>query len=148
MTRVLRTAPGSKNQERTGSWRGTYLSLSGAAGGVPESARGGVTPLRSWPRTWAASFSTWGPADADATSAVAGVDDAPRTLLAPFRVELLSVCCAAANPAFNSLIFLMAWRVFLFRAADGGGPEAPVISTSGSLPMEESEVNSASSSAG
>ena len=71
----------------------------------------------------------------------------PRTLLARFRVELLSVCCAAANPAFNSWIFLMARRDFLLRAADGGSPEAPVISTSGSLPTEESEENSASSSA-
>ena len=42
----------------------------------------------------------------------------------------------------------MVLRVFLFRAADCGGPEAPVISTSGSLPTEESEENSASSSAG
>ena len=77
-----------------------------------------------------------------------GGADAPRTLLAPFRVELLSVYCAAANSAFDSWIFLMARRVFLLRAADGGGPESPVISTSGSLPMEESEENSASSTAG
>ena len=73
--------------------------------------------------------------------------DAPRTLLAPFRVELLNDCCAAANPAFDSWIFLTVRRVFLLRAADGGGPEAPVISTSGSLPTEESEENSAFSSA-
>ena len=72
----------------------------------------------------------------------------PRTLLVPFRVELLNVCCTAANPAFDSWIFLTARRFFLLRVADGGGPEAPVISTSGSLPTEESEENSASSSAG
>ena len=42
----------------------------------------------------------------------------------------------------------MTRRVFLPRVTDGGGPEAPVISTSGSLPTEESEENSASSSAG
>ena len=79
---------------------------------------------------------------------VAGGANAPRTLLAPFRVELLSVYCTAADPAFNSWIFLMARRDFLLRAADGSGLEAPVTSTSGSLPMEESEENSASSSAG
>ena len=73
--------------------------------------------------------------------------DAPRNLLAPFQVELLSVCCTADNPAFESWIFLTVRRIFLLRAADGGGPEAPVISTSGSLPMEESEENLASSSA-
>ena len=84
----------------------------------------------------------------DATSVVAGGADAPRTLLAPLRVELFSACCAAANPAFDSWIFLTARRVFLPRAADGGGPEAPVISTSGSLPTEESKENSASSSLG
>ena len=66
---------------------------------------------------------------------MAGGADAPRTLLAPFQVELLNVCCAATNLAFDSWIFLMARRVFLLRAADGGGPEAAVISTSGSLPM-------------
>ena len=110
--------------------------------------RGGVTSPRSWPSTWAASFSAWGPADTDPISAVAGGADAPRTLLAPFRVELLSVSCAAANPAFNSWIFLMAQHVFLLRAVDGGSLEAPVISTSGSLPTEELEENSASSSAG
>ena len=72
----------------------------------------------------------------------------PRTLLIPFWVELLSVCCAAANPAFDSRIFLMVWHVFLLRVVGGSGPEAPVISTSGSLPTEESEENSVSSSAG
>jgi hypothetical protein len=63
--------------------------------------------------------------------------DIPRTLLVPFRVELLSVCCAATNPAFNKEIFLMARHIFLLREADGGGPEAPVISTFGSLTTEE-----------
>ena len=79
---------------------------------------------------------------------VAGGADAPQTFLAPFRVELLSVCCAAANPAFDSWIFLTVRCVFLPRAADSGGPEVLMISTSGSLPTEESEENSASSSAG
>ena len=79
---------------------------------------------------------------------MAGGADVPRTLLVPFWVELLSVSCAAANPAFDSGIFLTARHVFLLKAADGGGLEAPVISTSDSLPMEESEENSASSSAG
>ena len=107
--------------------------------------RGSITSPRSWPSTWAASFSTWGLVDANPTSAVVGGADAPQTLLAPFRVELLCVCCTTANPAFDSWIFLMGWHVFVLKAADGGGPEAPVISTSGSLPTEE---NSASSSAG
>ena len=39
----------------------------------------------------------------------------------------------------------MARRVFLLGAATVGGPEAPVISTSDSLPTEESEENSISS---
>ena len=39
----------------------------------------------------------------------------------------------------------MVRHIFLPRVANGGGPEAPVISTSGSLPTEE---NSACSSAG
>ena len=90
---------------------------------------------------------TRGPVSADPTSVVAEGADAPRTLLAPLRVELFSAYCAAANPAFDSWIFLTARRVFLPRAADGGGPEAPVIYTSGSLPTEESEENLASSSA-
>ena len=72
----------------------------------------------------------------------------PRTLLVPLRVEILSVCCAATNPAFDSGIFFTAQRVFLLGAADDSGPEAPVISTSDSLPTEESEENSISSSAG
>jgi len=42
----------------------------------------------------------------------------------------------------------MARRIFLLGAADDGGPEVPVISTSDSLPTEESEENSISSSAG
>ena len=42
----------------------------------------------------------------------------------------------------------MVWRVFLLGAADDGDLEAPVISTSDSLPTEESEENSISSSAG
>jgi len=67
-------------------------------------------------------------------------------LLVPLRVELLSDCCAAANPAFDSGIFFMARRVFLLWAAEVGGPEAPVITTSDSLPTEESEENSISSS--
>ena len=79
---------------------------------------------------------------------MAGGADALWTLLAPLRVELFSACCAAANPAFDSWIFLTVRHVFLPRTADGGGPEAPMISTSGSLPTEESEENSASSSAG
>jgi len=69
-------------------------------------------------------------------------------LLVPIGVELLSVYCAAANPAFDSRIFFTARRIFLLGAADDGGPEAPVISTSDSLPTEESEDNSISSSAG
>ena len=69
-------------------------------------------------------------------------------MLVPLWVELLSDCCAAANPAFDSEIFFMARCVFLLGAADDGGPEAPVISTSNSLPTEESEENSISSSAG
>ena len=52
--------------------------------------------------TWAASFSAWGLADADPTSAVAGGADAPRTLLVPLGVELLSNLCTAVNPAFDS----------------------------------------------
>ena len=60
-------------------------------------------------------------------------------------VELLSDLCAAVNPAFDSRIFLTVRRVFLLEAAEDGGPEAPVISTSDSLPTEESE-NSISSS--
>ena len=64
------------------------------------------------------------------------------------RVELLSALCAAVNPAFNSGIFFTARSVFLLEAAKDSGPEAPVISTSDSLPMEESVENSISSSAG
>ena len=79
---------------------------------------------------------------------MAGGADAPRTLLVPLWVELLSDYCAAANPAFDSEIFFMARCVFLLGAADDGGPEAPVISTSDSLPLEESEDNSTSSSTG
>jgi hypothetical protein len=123
------------------------FNLNGAAGGAPELAHGDTTSPFSWPRTWAASFSTWGPDDADLTSAVAGGTDAPRTLLALLRVELFNACCTAASPTFDSWIFFTVQCVFLPRAADGGGPEAPVISTSSSLPTEESEENSASSSA-
>jgi len=63
-------------------------------------------------------------------------------------VELLSDFSATVNPAFNSGIFFMARHVFLFGVAEDGGPEVPVISTSDSLPTEESEENSLSSSAG
>ena len=66
-------------------------------------------------------------------------------MLVPLWVELLSDCCAAANPAFDSVTFFMARHVFLLGAADDGGPEALVISTSDSLPTEESEENSTSS---
>ena len=66
---------------------------------------GGVTSPSNWPSTWATSFSAWGPANANPTSAVVGGANAPRTLLVPFRVELLSVCHAAAHPAFDSRIF-------------------------------------------
>ena len=69
-------------------------------------------------------------------------------MLVPLRVELLSDCCTTINPAFNSGIFFMARLDFLLGAANDGGPEAPVISTSDSLPTEESEENSTSSSAG
>jgi len=79
---------------------------------------------------------------------VAGGAYAPRTLLVPSGVELLSDLCPTVNPAFGSGIFFMARHVFLFRAAEVGGPEVPVISTSDSLPTEESEENSLSSSAG
>ena len=68
-------------------------------------------------------------------------------MLVTLRVELLSDCCAAASLAFDRGIFT-AWSVFLLGASDDGGPEASVISTSDSLPMEESEENSISSSAG
>ena len=88
-----------------------------------------------------------GSADADPTPVVAGGADAPRTLLVPLGVELLSNLCVAINPAFDSEIFLTAWHVFLFGAAEGGGPEVLVISTSDLLPMEELEENSISSSA-
>ena len=63
-------------------------------------------------------------------------------------VKLPSARCAAVNPAFDSRIFFTARHVFLLGAADDGGPEAPVISTSDSLPLEESEENSTSSSTG
>ena len=69
-------------------------------------------------------------------------------MLVPLRVELLSDCCTTINPAFDSGIFLTGRCVFLLGATDDGGPEAPVISTSDSLPTEESEENSISSSAG
>ena len=118
------------------------------AGGVPEPTRGDASSSRSWPSDWATFSSTRGPVSTDPTSVVAGGAGAPRTLLAPLQVELFSTCYATANPAFDSWIFLMVWRVFLHRAANSGSPEAPVISTSGSLPTEESEENSASSSAG
>ena len=68
-------------------------------------------------------------------------------MLVPLGVELLSDLCAAVNPAFDSRIFLTVRRVFLLEAAEDGGPEAPVISTSDSLSSEESEDNSTSSSA-
>jgi hypothetical protein len=57
-------------------------------------------------------------------------------LLVLLRVKLLSNCCAAVNPTFDSGVFLTARCVFLLGAADDGGPEAPVISTSDSLPTE------------
>jgi len=76
---------------------------------------------------------------------VAGGADAPRTLLVPLGVELLSDLCATVNPAFDSGIFFTARHVFLFGAAEVGGPDVPVISTSDSLPIEESEENSLSS---
>jgi hypothetical protein len=69
-------------------------------------------------------------------------------LLVPLQVELLVDCCAAVNPTFDSRILLTARCAFLLGAADEGGPEAPVISTFDSLPTEESEDNSISSSAG
>ena len=106
---------------------------------------GASLPPRSWPSPWAASFSIWGLADVDLTPAVAGGADAPQTLLVPLVVELLSDLCTAVNPAFDSGIFLTVRRVFLLEAAEDGGPEAPVISTSDSLPTEESEENSISS---
>src|SRR6185436_2468659 len=59
--------------------------------------------------------------------------DAPRTLLVPLRVELLSDCCAASNPAFDSRIFFMVRCVFLLGVADDSSPEASVVSTSDSL---------------
>ena len=69
-------------------------------------------------------------------------------MLVPLGVELLNDLCAAVNPVFDSGIFFMAWHIFLLGEAEVGGPEAPVISTSDSLPMEELEENSVSSSAG
>ena len=110
--------------------------------------RGGVTSPCGWPCPWAASLSALELADVDPTIAVAWGADSPRTLLAPLGVELLSDLCAAVNPAFDSGIFFTARRVFLLGAAEDGGPEAPVISTSDSLPTEESEEKSISSSAG
>ena len=79
---------------------------------------------------------------------MAGGADAPRTLLVPLHVELLSDCCAAVNTAFDSGIFLTVWRIFLLVAVNDGGPEGPVVSTSNSLPTEELEENSISSSVG
>ena len=70
-----------------------------------------------------------------------------QTLLVPLGVELLNDLCAAVNPAFDSRIFFMMRRVFLLGAAEVGGLKAPVIFTSDSLPTEESEENSAFSSA-
>jgi hypothetical protein len=69
-------------------------------------------------------------------------------MLVSLQVELLSDFCATVNPAFDSGIFLTVRRVFLLGVADDGGPEAPVISTSDSLPTEESDENSFSSSVG
>ena len=63
-------------------------------------------------------------------------------------VELLSDLYATVKPAFDSGIFIMMRCVFLLRAAEVGGPEVSVISTSDSLPTEESEENSMSSSVG
>ena len=71
-----------------------------------------------------------------------------QTLLVPLGVELLNDLCAAVNPAFDSRIFFMVRRVFLLGAAEVGGLKAPVIFTSDSLPTEESEDNSISSSIG
>ena len=88
--------------------------------------QGRITSPRSWASPWAASFSAWGPADVDPTAAAAWGADAPRILLVPLGVELLSDLCAAVNPTFDSEIFFVAWRVFLLGAADVGGPEAPV----------------------
>ena len=68
-------------------------------------------------------------------------------MLVPLQVELFNDYCTAVNPAFDSGIFFMARRIFLLGAADDSGPEAPVISTSDSLPTEESEENSICSSA-
>jgi hypothetical protein len=68
-------------------------------------------------------------------------------LLVPLGVELLSDLCAIVNPVFHSGIFFTAQNIFLLGVTDEGTPEAPVISTSDSLPTEESEENSISSSA-
>ena len=69
-------------------------------------------------------------------------------MLVPLGIELLNDLYAVVNPAFDSGIFFTARRIFLLGAAEVGGPEAPMISTSDSLPMEELEENSVSSSAG
>jgi len=83
-------------------------------------------------------LSTWGLAKTNPTPAVTGGVDATRTLLAHLGVELLNDCSATVNPAFDSGIFLVMRRVFLFGVAVVSGPEASVISTSDSLPTEES----------
>ena len=54
--------------------------------------------------------------------------------------------CASNQHGLWSFLWALAF-VFLLGAADDGGHEAPVISTSDSLPTEESEENSTSSSA-
>jgi hypothetical protein len=63
-------------------------------------------------------------------------------------VELLSDLYAAVKPAFDSGIFFTMRCTFLLGAAEVGGPEVSVLSTSDSLPTEESEENSMSSSVG
>jgi hypothetical protein len=77
-----------------------------------------------------------------------GGADAPRTLLAPLGMELLSDRFAIVNPAFESGIHFTTRHNFILGPAAAVGPEALVISTSDSLPTEESEENSSSSPAG
>ena len=78
---------------------------------------------------------------------MSGGTDAPRTLLAPLGVELLVAHSATVNPAYESGIFFTVRRIFLLGPVAVCGPDASVISTSDSLPMEESEENSISSPA-
>jgi len=67
---------------------------------------------------------------------------APRTLLAPLGMELLSDRFATVNPTFESEIHFTARRDFILGPAAAVGPKALVISTSDSLTTEESEENS------